>query len=235
VVVSSNAALVVLMKPVITLQPASQSIVTGGSVTFSASVAGNPPPFGFRWRKNGNNVLTIVLQDTTCFFTVTNVQPSGTNTVFTYNVGVTNAAGAILSSNALLTVLPDADGDGLPDDWETAHGLRATDPTDAALDSDGDGATNLEEYLAGTDPNDPSSILRINRYACDQTNGWRLEFVASSNHTYTVQAGERLGDRCSLHSVADIPATPTNRNVEIIRPSGDSAHQLFFRLVTPRQ
>jgi glucose/arabinose dehydrogenase len=45
----------------------------------------------------------------------------------------------------------DADGDGLPDWWETAYFGNATSAS-AGTDSDGDGATNLEELRAGTDP-----------------------------------------------------------------------------------
>lgn len=47
----------------------------------------------------------------------------------------------------------DSDNDGMPDDWELANGLNPFDPADADLDNDGDGATNLEEYINGTDPN----------------------------------------------------------------------------------
>ena len=46
----------------------------------------------------------------------------------------------------------DSDGDGMPDDWETKHGLNPKDPTDAAGDPDGDGYTNIEEFINGTDP-----------------------------------------------------------------------------------
>jgi len=47
----------------------------------------------------------------------------------------------------------DADGDGMPDWWEAAHGLDHMDPSDAEGDPDGDGLTNLAEYGNGTDPN----------------------------------------------------------------------------------
>ena len=46
----------------------------------------------------------------------------------------------------------DADRDGMPDDWETKHGLNPRDATDAAADPDKDGYTNIEEFLNGTDP-----------------------------------------------------------------------------------
>ena len=44
----------------------------------------------------------------------------------------------------------DTDHDGMFDLWEQAHGFDINDPADASLDSDGDGYTNLEEFLNGT-------------------------------------------------------------------------------------
>jgi hypothetical protein len=41
----------------------------------------------------------------------------------------------------------DTDHDGMPDVWETAHGLNPKDPSDRNGMPDGDGYTNLEKYL----------------------------------------------------------------------------------------
>lgn len=46
----------------------------------------------------------------------------------------------------------DSDSDGMPDAWEIQFGLDPNDPADAAMDADGDGVSNLEEFLAGTPP-----------------------------------------------------------------------------------
>ena len=41
----------------------------------------------------------------------------------------------------------DSDHDGIPDDWERAHGLNPNDPSDASETSSDPGFTNLEKYL----------------------------------------------------------------------------------------
>lgn len=47
---------------------------------------------------------------------------------------------------------PDGDQDGMPDEWEKRFGLDPRAAADRALDTDGDGYTDIEEYLNGTDP-----------------------------------------------------------------------------------
>jgi len=54
------------------------------------------------------------------------------------------------------TAPPDGDGDGMPDAWESAHGLDPASPADGNADGNGDGYTNLEEFLASLVPLDPA-------------------------------------------------------------------------------
>lgn len=46
----------------------------------------------------------------------------------------------------------DSDNDGMPDEWEALRGLNAQNPLDGNMDDDGDGYTNLEEYINGLIP-----------------------------------------------------------------------------------
>jgi hypothetical protein len=82
----------------------------------------------------------------------------------------------------------DSDFDGMPDDWEFANG---TDPTqnDAHLDPDGDGRTNLEEYVAGTNPLDAGSRFAIVIRLAPNAS---LSFESAPGRVYAVQTAVTL-------------------------------------------
>ncbi|MEW6157077.1 MAG: CotH kinase family protein, partial [Verrucomicrobiota bacterium] len=82
----------------------------------------------------------------------------------------------------------DSDADGLPDQWETAHGLSAQSAAgiDGAFgDADNDGFTNFEEYVAGTAPKDAASLLQL-RASVESNGQLTLRFSGSAGRQYTI-------------------------------------------------
>jgi C1A family cysteine protease len=82
--------------PVITSQPTNQTVVVGGTASFSVTASGTPP-LCYQWNFNGTNLVGA----TNSSLVLTNVQFSQAGN---YAVLVTNLYGSVLSSNATLTV-----------------------------------------------------------------------------------------------------------------------------------
>ena len=87
---------------------------------------------------------------------------------------------------SLLTVTPaDADGDGLPDSWE-AHYAGGPAGLEPDADSDGDGASNLEESLAGTAPDDPASVFAMTRLVRTPDGRIAIHWKSAAGRRYAV-------------------------------------------------
>jgi uncharacterized repeat protein (TIGR03803 family) len=95
-VTSSNAVLTVqVFLPSIVIQPANQSALLGSSASFTVSVTGSA---NYQWCFNSANILNA----TNAIYTI---QTVGTNNAGNYSVVITNSAGSVTSSNAVLTVI----------------------------------------------------------------------------------------------------------------------------------
>jgi uncharacterized repeat protein (TIGR01451 family) len=135
---------------------------------------------------NATAILTLVLS------------PNGTRIGWVTNLADVSASALsdpVPFNNHLgmqLRVLPkDSDHDGLPDDWELAHGLDPLNPADALIDSDCDGTSNLQEYQAGTDPLIFDN-LRIVSLQPAEPGIFGLTVHAAIGKTYTVETSTNL-------------------------------------------
>lgn len=81
----------------------------------------------------------------------------------------------------------DGNDDTLPDDWQTKYwGSNWAAWPSASADSDHDGVSNYNEYLAGTDPTDANSVLRTQFVVTAQ--GLRLSWNTVPGQMYQVKA-----------------------------------------------
>jgi hypothetical protein len=222
--VSEPALLQVLINPIILQQPLSQTVPRGGSATLSILLTNTATlPIEYRWRVNSRNTRTNILNRRYDFFTISNVV--GTSNI---NIGLVNVGGSVLSALAAVTPINDFDADGMPDAWEVVYGFDTNNPADASQDFDLDTANNRDEYIAGTDPSDPQSYLKVNS-AVDGGEAV-LTFQAISNRTYGLLSVDALG--APWTTLAPVIAR-TNNRVETVTDPVAGQNQRFYRLVTP--
>ncbi len=124
----------------------------------------------------------------------------------------------------------DADADGMPDAWETAHGLSPSSPDDAAQDPDQDGASNLAEYQAGTDPQDAGSAFRIKSFELE-SGQVRVTFDAVQGKSYALEATGSLGGERWL-SVTNVNSAPLSGPLDLVVPIHSSS-AAAYRLTIP--
>jgi len=133
--------------PQILGQPQNVLVAVGEPAAFSVIVA-DPLALTYQWRFNGADLggatsEALILQNVT------------TNHEGFYQVVLTNPSGSVTSAPAFLWI--DNDENGMADSWELAHfGALGVLPN---ADADGDGVSNLQEFLDGADPLDPNSVL----------------------------------------------------------------------------
>jgi hypothetical protein len=152
------------------------------------------PVAGYRLYVDGSATAIRVTQN---YHVLSDLSPASTHTV---SVAYELADGRVSPASEPATGKTwgrDANYDGLPDDWEVQFwtATSAAWPRPDA-DSDGDGASNLQEWLAGTDPTDASSVLRTELIETAQ--GTRLTWNTQPGLVYQVQVTTDLGSWSDL-------------------------------------
>jgi List-Bact-rpt repeat protein len=190
--------------PTITSQPQSQLLQNNGLVTFS--VVGGGVGLAYQWFSNG-----VALPGATGdSLQLSNL--SGTN-FGSYTVRLSNGSGSVTSAPA--AIWPDSNGNGLPDWWEMQYfgNLNQT----ASGDFDGDGVSNFDEYVEGTNPADPTSLnprlriqsvhgsVAVSPFQPYYTNGQFVTLTASPDvgHAFLSWGGAAAGTKTRVSLLMD--------------------------------
>ena len=216
--------------PIIISAPQTQSVERGTSAVFSVLASGQG--LGYQWLKNnvpitGATNQTLLLQD------VLSTDGGG------YSVRVTNSSGTTTSTPGILNVLfTDSDGDGVQDNWLQRYFGHPTgqagDLSRAGDDADGDGRTNLEEFLAGTDPRNGGDVLSARVLKNPDGAGVVVAFTAQSQKSYSVRFKDTLDSAPpsgqSSRTCAAAPGARAITGARCLDQESDST-----RVVTPSQ
>ncbi|HEY4284495.1 MAG TPA: M12 family metallopeptidase [Chthoniobacterales bacterium] len=141
----------------------------------------------------GSMPLTITANPTSFTAPLAAAVPPGyaiTATAIATNGATTTGDTSPFSLPFIVPAFFDNDHDGMPDNWELNHSLN-TSVNDANADKDGDGMTNIQEYKAGTDPNNASSTFRISSIVPISGN-YQISFPSVLGKTYRLEYRDNL-------------------------------------------
>lgn len=131
------------------------------------------------------------------YYTVTGLAPSSVHSFAIAYILEDGRRSPLSAVSTGRTWGEDLNMDGLPDDWQGQFfGSNPATWPGANVDSDGDGATNLQEFLAGTNPVDPRSVLKIRITRSLQ--GRFLHWNTQPGFVYQVQTTTNFTDWVNL-------------------------------------
>lgn len=152
------------------------------------------------------------------------------------NIGWVNLGGERLTTVTM--TCPDSDGDGIADHWEKSQFGNLT-TADATSDQDKDGASDLAEYIAGTNPNEASSYMKV--IAHHSTTGGpqvsvQLTFTTTPQRLYRIEHSSELSHPTipwEDSALGTFPTTEAITTKNLAFPS-DTTRRQFFRVVPIR-
>ncbi len=116
----------------------------------------------------------------------------------------------------------DLNGNGMSDIWEWFYSAASINPN---VDSDGDGMSNLQESIAGTNPFDSNSVPKISLFTVSATNS-SIAMAAQLGKLYQLQSITNLGSANWLTETSMVVRAGTNFTF----PSPVSPVMKFYRI-----
>ncbi|HTI98440.1 MAG TPA: type VI secretion system tube protein TssD [Dongiaceae bacterium] len=169
--------------------------------------------------------VSLKYQQIAWTYTQVNNGKPGRNITATWDT--TNYAGSYNGTS----VVADSDGDGIPDWWMMKYfghvAGEAADNSMANQDADHDGLSNAQEYIAGTDPTNPDSVLKVTKI--NAGNGLvNLTWSSVAGKTYTIYSASQVdGPYSPMLAVPSAGDGVTSTNL------AGSPYNQFYRVGVP--
>jgi len=160
----------------------------------------------------------------------TGTLPPDASVVVTCNAGVNGPSWIAPGGTHNMRAWVD-DQDRVSESNETNNVFTANFSVANAADTDGDGHDDPMEGQAGTNPQDPNSVLRLISSAQDGANGITLTWASVSNRTYRITCKGDLNEVVWSELTGPIRATDTATTWRTNFPAGTGP--IFFRIRTP--
>ena len=156
---------------------------------------------------------TVTITNTSARFT----PPSGFTGLGSFRFAVTDADGSTLTNTAGVQVTPTPAPPLTPfEQWQVDYfGSTTNAAADPNFDPDGDGMSNTNEFLSGTDPTNSLSALRIVS-AVRQSNDVRITWKTAGGRTNAVQTAAGSANGSYTTNFVDI-----GNSITIIPGNGD--------------
>jgi hypothetical protein len=191
------------LQPLIAPDPPFVTVLSSNALTVSW-----PPVAGFNvadYEVYADGAATPTAVVTNTWWTMTGLAPDSTHT---YQLDYVLADGRTspLSGATTNTTYGTLTWGGIPYDWMTYYfGADVWSWPSPSADSDGDGVSNLNEFLAGTCPTNAASVLRMQLQLTVQ--GFFLNWNTQPGLIYQVQVSTNLKSWTSLAGMRFAPGT----------------------------
>lgn len=187
------------------------------------SIAGVDGPWTNLWRKH----LADYPGPVTELIDLTPVAKGVTNAVVRFHYYNADYDYYWEVDDVAILVEPDSNTNSLPDWWETMYygGLTNLDP---AADSDGDGACNEAEFVAGSNPRVMGSCFRIEGLV-RSNDAVSVKFPAALGHFYDLESCTRLMNGSWTSRISRIQGMDGDTNLSLSAPGSNGYYRLNVR------